>query len=117
MILAETMARDLLLKVYEGRRYMSIQPQDVEEILSNDEFTTKEGFLTTVEKTVSITSLLISEKKIYRMLLLVFLNLFCCYSNHRIHCCIWQLGVIMTQYYHWCLRRTREVKSSARQCK
>lgn len=44
------MASSLLQKVYEGERYMSIQPHDVEEILSNDEFTTKEGLLATVKE-------------------------------------------------------------------
>lgn len=47
------MAENLLSKVYEGAKYMSIQLHDVEEILSNEEFTTKEGLLTTIKNAVS----------------------------------------------------------------
>lgn len=48
------MAAELLLKVKEGAVRGSIKLEDVEEILSNDDFTSGRGLLTTTEDGVKI---------------------------------------------------------------
>ena len=48
-------AQDLLLRVKDGAVRGSVKLKDVEEILSNDDFTSGRGLLTTTEDGVKMT--------------------------------------------------------------
>lgn len=50
----ETRSHELLAKVRHGARYGNIQLSDVEEVLSNELFSGRDGLLTTTESGVCI---------------------------------------------------------------